>query len=43
MHLRTNALNGKKKLEDGFILNTYFILICIHQTTSTCHNKLTKA
>ena len=41
MCLRTNALNGKK-IGEGFFLK-YFILIFIHQTTSTCHNKLTKA
>ena len=40
MCLRTNALNGKK-IGEGFFLK-YFILIFIHQTTSTCHNKLTK-
>ena len=41
MHLRTNALNGKK-IGDGFFLK-YFILIFIHQTISTCHIKPTKA
>ena len=31
-----------KTIGERFFLK-YFILICIHQATSTCHNKLTKA
>ena len=41
MRLRTNALNGKE-IGVRFFLN-YFILIFIHQTISTYHNKVTKA
>ena len=41
MRLRTNDLNGKGNWRMVFL--NYFILIFIHQTISTYHNKVTKA